>query len=103
MKRTNIMLTDDQHKILKVYSKREGRTLGELVREALDIAYKKKNRVEQRRQVAIEAYKEGFISIGKLSEILGIDIVSLRLYLKEEGIQPQTQDIEEITEDVVNA
>lgn len=103
MKRTNIMLTDDQHKILKVYSKREGRTLGELVREALDIAYKKKDRVEQRRRVAIEAYKEGFISIGKLSEISGIDIVSLRLYLKEEGIQPQMQDIEEIAEDAVNA
>ncbi|MEK6680857.1 MAG: UPF0175 family protein [Nitrospirota bacterium] len=103
MKRTNIMLTDDQHKILKVYSKRKGRTLGELVREALDTAYKKKNIIEHRRQIAMEAYKEGFISIGKLSEIFGIDMVSLRLYLKEEGIQPQTQDIEEIAEDVVNA
>ncbi len=103
MKRTNIMLTDDQHKVLKVYAKREGRTLGELVREALDTAYKKKNRIEHRRLAAMEAYKEGFISIGKLSEILGIDIVSLRLYLKEEGISLQTQDIEEIAEDVVNA
>ena len=63
MKRTNIMLTDDQHKKIE----------------------------------------EGSLSIGKLSEILGIDIVSLRLYLKEEGIQPQTQDKEEIAMDAENA
>lgn len=103
MKRTNIMLTDEQHKVLKTHAKKEGRTLGELVRGALDTAYKKKNRIEHRRQIALEAYKEGFISIGKLSEILGIDIVSLRLYLKEEGIPLKTQDIEEIAMDVVNA
>lgn len=99
MKRTNIMLTDEQHKVLKNYAKKEGRTLGELVRGALDVAYKKKDRIEHRKQIALEA----FISRGKLSEIIGIDIVSLRLYLKEEGIPLKTQDIEEITMDVVNA
>ena len=103
MKRTNIMLTDDQHKALKIYAKKEGRTLGELVREALDAIYKKKNKIEHRRQIALEAYKEGFISIGKLSEITGFDIISLRLYLKEQGIPLKTQDREEIAQDVVNA
>lgn len=103
MKRTNIMLTDDQHKALKIYAKKGGRTLGELVRESLDTTYKRKNKIEHRREVALEAYKEGFISIGKLSEIFGIDIVSLRLYLKKHSIPLKTQDAEEITRDVVNA
>jgi len=103
MKRTNIMLTDEQHRILKHCARKEGRTLGELVREALDTVYIKRNKIEQRKQIALEAYKEGFISIGKLSEVTGLDIVSLRLYLKEQGIPLKTQDRGEVAQDVVNA
>ncbi|GEM_PF-2788921 len=34
MKRTNVLLTDSQHKAVKVYAKREGKTLGRMVRQA---------------------------------------------------------------------
>jgi len=80
------MLNDEQHKKLKLYAQKEGRTLGELVRDALDTAYMKKDALEQRKQVAIDAYREGFISLGKLAEVLGIDPVSTRNYLIEHGI-----------------
>lgn len=103
MKRTNIMLNDDQHKKLKRYAKREGRTLGGLVRDALDVVYKKKDRLEQRRQVAVSAYSEGFISLGKLAEVLGLDPVSTRKYLKEEGIPIQPQDLQSLIQDSENA
>lgn len=103
MKRTNIMLTDDQHKKLKASSKREGRTLGELVRGAVDYAYAKKDSIEHRKLVALEAYKEGFISLGKLAETLGLDVVSMRLYLKEHNIPLRTQEPLEIKQDTVNA
>jgi predicted HTH domain antitoxin len=103
MKRTNIMLGDDQHKKLKRYAKREGRTLGGLVRDALDVAYKKKDKLEQRRQVAVSAYSEGFISLGKLAEVLGLDPVSTRNYLKEQGIPIQPQDLKSLTQDAENA
>jgi len=103
MKRTNIMLTDDQHKKLKSFSKKEGRTLGELVRGAVDAAYEKKDSIEHRKIVALEAYKEGFISLGKLSETLGLDVVSARLYLKEHNIPLRTQEPIEIKQDAVNA
>lgn len=103
MKRTNIMLTDEQHRKLKLYAKREGRTLGELVRDALDSTYKKKNDIEHRKTIALEAYKEGFISLGKLAEILGVDIVSARLYLKEQGIPIRVQGPHEIARDTANA
>ena len=58
MKRTNIMLDDDQHKKLKRYARKQGRTLGGLVRDALDEVYEKKDELEQRRQVALSAYRE---------------------------------------------
>ena len=103
MKRTNIMLSDDQHKKLKRYAKREGRTLGGLVRDALDVVYKKKDRLEQRRQVAISAYSEGFISLGKLAEVLGLDPVSTRNYLKNHGIPIQSQDLQRLIQDSENA
>jgi predicted HTH domain antitoxin len=103
MKRTNIMLSEDQHKKLKRYAQREGRTLGGLVRDALDIVYKKKDRLEHRRQVAISAYREGFISLGKLAEVLGLDPVSTRNYLRDEGIPLQSQDLNDLTQDAENA
>lgn len=103
MKRTNIMLSDDQHKKLKSYAKREGRTLGGSVREALDLVYKKKDKLEQRRQVAISAYKEGFISLGKVAEVLGLDPVSARNYLKEKGISLQSQNLKDLAQDTENA
>jgi predicted HTH domain antitoxin len=103
MKRTNIMLSEEQHKKLKRYAKREGRTLGGLVRDALDVAYKKKDALEQRRQIAISAYNEGFISLGKLAEVLGLDPVSARNYLKEQGIPIQSQNLKESAQDSKNA
>lgn len=103
MKRTNIMLNDDQHKKLKLYARKEGRTLGELVRDALDTAYMKKDVLEERKQVAMNAYREGFISLGKLSEVLGIDPVSARNYLKEHGIPVRVQELKEIPQDATNA
>ncbi|MBI4687114.1 MAG: UPF0175 family protein [Nitrospirae bacterium] len=103
MKRTNIMLADEQHKKLKHYAKKEGRTLGELVRDAVDAVYKEKDAVDHRKSVAIDAYREGLISLGKLSEILGIDAVSTRLYLREHRIPLKTQELREIKQDAVNA
>lgn len=103
MKRTNIMLSDDQHKKLKRYAQREGRTLGSLVRDALDMVYKKRDKLEHRRRVALSAYGEGFIGLGKLAEVLGLDPVSTRNYLREEGIPIQSQDMKDMNQDAENA
>ena len=103
MKRTNILLTDSQHKAVKAYAKREGKTLGRMVREALDVAYQKKDALERRKETATAAYREGFISLGKLSEVLGLDPVSARRYLKEKGVSLQVQDAVEAGRDADNA
>jgi predicted HTH domain antitoxin len=103
MKRTNIMLTTDQHRAVKAYAKKEGKTLGRLVREALDVAYNKKDPLESRRQTAMDAYREGLISLGKLAEVLGLDPISARLYLKARGIAINVQDRKELDGDTANA
>jgi predicted HTH domain antitoxin len=103
MKRTNIMLTAEQHRAVKAYAKKEGKTLGRMVREALDVAYKKKDPLESRRDTALNAYREGLISLGKLAEVLGLDPVSARLYLKAQGIPLGVQDRRDLDGDAVNA
>jgi predicted HTH domain antitoxin len=103
MKRTNILLTESQHKSVKAYAKREGKTLGRMVREALDVAYRKKDLLERRKETAIAAYREGFISLGKIAEVLGLDPVSARIYLKNEGIPLLAQDGSEVSRDADNA
>ena len=103
MKRTNVLLTEDQHKAVKAYAKREGKTLGRMVREALDVAYRKKDPLERRRETALAAYREGFISLGKLAEVMGLDPVSARAYLKDAGVLLQGQDAAEIARDAGHA
>jgi predicted HTH domain antitoxin len=103
MKRTNIMLTEEQHKTIKAYAKRERKTLGSMVRDALDVAYKKRDPLERRKQTALSAYREGLISLGKLAEVLGLDPVSARLYLKEQGIALRVQDRRDLDVDTSNA
>ncbi len=103
MKRTNIMLDDDQHKKLKRYAKKQGRTLGGLVRDALDEVYRKKDKLEKRRQVALSAYQEGFISLGKLAEVLGLDPISARNYLREQGVPIQTMEPKDLIQDAEKA
>jgi len=103
MKRTNIMLKDDQLRKMKLYARKEGKTLGGLVRAALDTVYEKKDALEQRRNVALSAYQEGFISLGKLAEVLGFDPVSARNYLIERDIPIRSQDGDELARDAENA
>lgn len=103
MKRTNIMLTDDQYNFLKSYSKKQRKTIGELVRVAIDTSYGDRESLEKRKSTALDAYHEGLISLGKLAEILGLDIVTTRLYLKNIQGPLHTQTREEIIADAGNA
>ncbi|MHB8836619.1 MAG: UPF0175 family protein [Candidatus Methylomirabilia bacterium] len=103
MKRTNILLSDEQHRRLKIRSRRQGRTLGELVRQAVDASYGKHDALEVRRRIALDSYQAGFISLGKLSEVLGLDPVSTRLYLREAIIPLQSSSIDDVLRDAVNA
>ena len=103
MRRTNIMLTEEQHRYLKSRARKQGRTLGDLVREAINASHGRRDLLEHRKSVAIDAYKEGMISLGKLAEILGMDPVSTRTYLKQQEIGLFAQDSSELLDDIANA
>jgi predicted HTH domain antitoxin len=103
MKRTNIMLDDNQHRSLKLYAQKEKRTLGRLVREAIDTTYGKKDSLDARREIALKAYQERLISLGKLAEVLGLDPLSARIYLQERKIPLRVQDLEDIRRDAAHA
>jgi predicted HTH domain antitoxin len=70
-----------------------------MVREALDATYREKDPLEDRRETALAAYREGFISLGKLAEVLGLDPVSARAYLKQAGVPVRSQDAADIAID----
>ena len=102
MIRTNVMLTPHQHSTLKQRAVSLHSTLGELVRNAIDSSIVT-DTVERRHQVALAAYREGFISLGKLAESLGVDPLTARSYLQERGFVQSVQDAEEIMADAANA
>jgi len=102
MIRTNIMLTNEQHALLKVQSRLKKRTLGDLVRDAVDTAFLA-DPVLRRHQIALAAYQEGLISLGKLAESLGLDPLSARGYLREQGIAVAMPDATEAVADAANA
>lgn len=102
MIRTNVMLTPQQHINLKQIAASMHTTLGELVRDAIDSTFPQ-DKIERRHQVALAAYREGFISLGKLAESLGVDPITARDYLRKRGIPIMTQSKEDISADAANA
>jgi predicted HTH domain antitoxin len=88
---------------LKAHARQQGRTLGRLVREAVDQSYQKKDVLEERRDIAVRAYQEGLISFGKVAEVLGLDPISARQYIKAKGIKLQVQDLGDVSRDARNA
>jgi hypothetical protein len=102
MIRTNVMLTEEQHAALKRMAKARHRTLGELVRAAVDSAYPV-DMLEHRRNVALAAYQEGMVSLGRLAEAVGLDPVSARAYCAARGITPLAQDAVGAVSDADNA
>ena len=76
---------------LKQVAGRRRITVGELVRQAVQTCYQTEwlgLSAEQRQ--ALEAYRGGFISLGKLAETLGVSPLKARAWLAERGIAQTT-------------
>lgn len=66
-------------------------------------AGKEKSSLERRRRVALDAYQEGLLSLGRLAETLGLDPISARAYCATRGVKQLTQDAAEISGDAAHA
>lgn len=98
MIRISIMLTEQQLDLLKRQSRLRHKTIAELVRDALDRAFLE-DPVKRRRHMALAAYQEGMISLGKLAGALGLNPMSAQQYLKARGIPLVVQELGDISMD----
>lgn len=68
MKRTQILLPDELHRKLLKQAKARKTSWGDLIRQAVERAY-----FVRLDELALAAYRNGLISLGKLAEVSGTD------------------------------
>lgn len=83
MKRTQILLPDDLHRRLRRQARARKTSMGDLIRQALERAY-----FPRLDEVALTAYRNGLISLGKLAQLSGSDPARTLELLHERGITP---------------
>ena len=72
---------------LKKLAYEQGKSKGQLVREAISACYQTAmDGLPLRQRQAVAAYQGGYISIGRLARALGMHVLELRVWLKEHDI-----------------
>ena len=81
---------------LKQVAGRRQVTVGELIRQAVCTCYQTEwmGLTAPQRQ-ALEAYRGGYISVGKLAETMGLSVLKVREWLNERSIEQNTVCAEE--------
>jgi hypothetical protein len=97
----HIKVTPELAKALKSLSQKRETSVGELVRQAIHSCYQLDllNLNEKQRR-AVEAFRGGYISLGKLAEEMGMSVWAIRKWLEEHDI-PQNNSF--LEDDVKNA
>ena len=76
---------------LKKIAKYRNSSQGQLVREAINSCYQADfSELPEKQKQALSAYQGGFISIGKLAEIMGMHVLEMRRWLNEREIGQNT-------------
>jgi predicted HTH domain antitoxin len=83
MKRTRILLPDELHQKLRRQAKIRKTSMGTLIRRAVEGTY-----FARLNDLALAAYRNGVISLGKLAELSGTDPSRALELLREKGIKP---------------
>ena len=83
MKRTQILLPDELHRKLLRQAKARKTSMGELIRQAVERLY-----APRLDELALAAYRNGLIGLGKLAELSGSDPTRALDLLRERGITP---------------
>lgn len=83
----HIKISHESNEELRQLSKTRGVSVSELIRQALFACYQLEMLgIPDRQKQALEAYRGGFISLGKLSELMGRSILDMRKWLNEHQI-----------------
>jgi predicted HTH domain antitoxin len=83
----HVKLDADTDGKLKKLAYDQGKSKGQLVREAISACYQTAlEDLPLRQRQAISAYQGDYISLGKLARVMGMHALELRGWLKEHGI-----------------
>lgn len=97
----HIKIAHEINEGLKKLGKNRGMSVSELIRQALFVCYQLDLLgISDRQKQALEAYRGGFISLGKLSELMGRSAIEMRNWLNEHSIAQNNAYTED---DVKNA
>ena len=88
MDTVHIKINHEINEGLKQLGKARGMSVSELIRQALFTCYQLDMLgITNRQKQALEAYRGGFISLGKLSEMMGCSPIEMRNWLNEREIK----------------
>ncbi len=97
----HIKVTAEMAERLKALSRRLETPVGELIRQAVISRYQLELLdLPERQRHAVEAFRGGYISLGKLAEKMGMDVWGLREWLRDHEI-PQNNSF--LESDIENA
>ena len=97
----HIKIKPELAKGLKELSRKRETSVGDLVRQAVLSCYQLELLdLNEKQRRAIEAFQGGYISLGKLAEELGMNVLDTRKWLNEHDI-PQNNSF--LEDDVINA
>ncbi len=87
----HIKLNSEKDKYLSALARKRQTSKGQLIREAIAACYQAslEDLPLQQRQ-AVAAYQGGFISIGRLAQVMGMQVLNLRTWLQEHDIPQKT-------------
>lgn len=100
MKRTQILLPDNLHRKLLRQAKARKTSVGDLIRQAVEHTY-----FVGLDDLALVAYRNGLISLGRLAEISGTNPARALDLLREKGVTPLfgPETVEEARQDATVA
>ena len=97
----HIKIKPELAKGLKELSRKRETSVGDLVRQAVISCYQLELLdLNERQRQAVEAFKGGYISLGKLAEEMGMNVLTTRNWLNEHDISQNNSFLED---DVKNA
>jgi DNA-directed RNA polymerase specialized sigma24 family protein len=83
----HVRLDPDEDRQLASLAREAGKSKGQLVREAIQSCYQTNvGALPRHQREALNAYHGGFISLGKLSEVMGLSIPKVRDWLEKRGL-----------------
>ena len=86
----HVKLTSEADGKLKKLAYDCGKSKGQLVREEISTCYQASlDDLPLRQRQALVAYQGGYISVGKLSRVMGMHVLEIRRWLGERGIPQQ--------------